>query len=95
MYFGSDDEKALTKSIEDAFPSATGRLCPKHLKDNFNHYMKDKVEIHTKERELLMDVVFGLEGLADADKSVVFEEKSTQVVDEINDHPSLCNYFEK
>jgi hypothetical protein len=57
MYFGSDDEKALTKSIEDAFPSATGRLCPKHLKDNFNHYMKDKVEIHTKERELLMDVV--------------------------------------
>ena len=21
MYFGSDDEKALTKSIEDAFPS--------------------------------------------------------------------------
>jgi hypothetical protein len=57
--------------------------------------MKDKVEIHTKERELLMDVVFGPEGLADADKSVVFEEKSTQVVDEINDHPSLCNYFEK
>ena len=57
--------------------------------------MQDKVEIHTKERQLLMDVVFGPEGLADADKSVVFEEKSTQVVDEMKDHPSLCNYFER
>jgi hypothetical protein len=42
-----------------------------------------------------MDVVFGPEGLADADTSVLFEEKSTQVVDEMKDHPSLCNCFEK
>jgi hypothetical protein len=34
-----------------------------------------------------MDVVFGPEGLADADTSVIFEEKSTQVVDEMKDHP--------
>ena len=95
MYFGSDDEKALTKSIEDAFPSETRRLCTKHLKDNFNHYMQDKVGIHTKERQRLMDVVFGPEGLADADTFVLLEEKSTQVVDEMKDHPSLRNYFEK
>jgi hypothetical protein len=42
-----------------------------------------------------MDVVFGPEGLADADTSVLFEEKSTQVVDEMKDHPPLCNCFEK
>jgi hypothetical protein len=42
-----------------------------------------------------MDVVFGPEGLADADIYVLFEEKSTQVVDEMKDHPYLCNYFEK
>ena len=101
MYFGSDDEKALTKSIEDVFPSAARRLCTKHLKDNFNHYMQDKVGIHTKERQRLMDVVVGPEGLADAGTSVLFEEKSTQVVDnkgnnnEMKDHQSLCNYFEK
>jgi hypothetical protein len=95
MYFGSDDEKALTKSIEGAFPSATRRLCTMHLKDNFNHYIQDKVGIHTKERQRLMDVVFGPEGLADVDTSVLFEEKSTQVVDEMKDHPSLCNCFEK
>jgi hypothetical protein len=36
-----------------------------------------------------MDVVFGPEGLADVDTSVLFEEKSTQVVDEMKDHPSI------
>jgi hypothetical protein len=41
-----------------------------------------------------MDVIFGPEGLADADISVLFEEKSTKVVDEMKDHPFLCNYFE-
>jgi transposase-like protein len=51
MYFGSDDEKAITKSIQDAFPSATRRLCSKHLKDNFNNYMQDKIGIDTKERQ--------------------------------------------
>lgn len=51
LSFGSDDEKALTKSIEDAFPSASRHLCTKHLKDNFNRYMQDKVGIHTKERQ--------------------------------------------
>jgi transposase-like protein len=58
MYFGSDDEKAITKSIQDAFPSATRRLCSKHLKDNFNHYMQDKIGIDAKERQHLMNVVF-------------------------------------
>ena len=53
--------------------------------------MQDKMGIHTNERQRLMDVVFGPEGLADADTSVLFEEKSTQVVDEMKDHPSLCN----
>jgi hypothetical protein len=47
------------------------------VKDNFNHYMQDKMGIHTKERQGLMDVVFGPEGLADADTSVLFEEKSS------------------
>jgi hypothetical protein len=41
--------------------------------------MQDKMGIHTNERQRLMDVVFGPEGLADADTSVIFEEKSTQV----------------
>jgi hypothetical protein len=37
MYFGSDEEKVITTSIQDAFPSATRRLYSKHSKDNFNY----------------------------------------------------------
>ena len=50
MYFGSDDEKAIVKSIQDAFPSATRRLYNKHLKDNFNYYIQDKIGIDIKQR---------------------------------------------
>jgi hypothetical protein len=41
MYFGSDDEKAIVKSIQDVFPSATRRLYSKHLKD-LNHWFMYK-----------------------------------------------------
>jgi hypothetical protein len=30
MYFGSDEEKVITTSIQDVFPSATRRLYSKH-----------------------------------------------------------------
>lgn len=95
MYFGSDDEKAITKSIQDAFPSATRRLCSKHLKDNFNHYMQDKIGIDTKERQHLMNVVFGQDGLTNADTTLMFEERSTMVTEEMKEYPALCQYYEK
>jgi hypothetical protein len=66
MYFGSDDEKAITKSIQDVFPSATRRLYSKHLKD-LNHYIQDKIGIDTKQRQHLMNVVFGQDGLTNCD----------------------------
>jgi len=95
MYFGSDDEKAITKSIQDAFPSATRRLCNKHLNDNFNHYMQDKIGIDTKERQHLMNVVFGQNGLSNADTTLMFEERSTKVIEEMKEYPALCQYYEK
>jgi len=92
MYFGSDDEKVITTSIQDAFPSATRRLCSKHLKDNFNHYMQDKIGIDTKERQYLMNVVFGQDGLTNADTTLMFEERSTIVTGEMKEYPALCQY---
>jgi transposase-like protein len=95
MYFGSDDEKAITKSIQDAFPSATRRLCSKHLKDNFNHYMQDKIGIDAKERQHLMNVVFCQDGLTNADTTLMLEERSTKVTEEMKEYPALCQYYEK
>ena len=94
IYFGSDDEKAITKSIQDAFPSGTRRLCSKHLKDSFNHYMQDKIGIDTKERQHFMNVVFGQDCLTNAD-TLMFEERSTKVTEEMKEYPALCQYYEK
>ena len=38
--FGTDDEKALTKAIDNVFPSSIRVLCTKHLKDNVKHYLQ-------------------------------------------------------
>jgi hypothetical protein len=95
MYFGSDDAKAITKSIQDVFPSATRRLCSKHLKDNFKHYIQDKIGIDVKERQHLMNVVFGQNGLTNADTTLMFEERSTMVTEEMKEYPALCQYYEK
>ena len=89
MYFGSGDEKAITKSMQDAFPSATRRLCSKHLKDNFNHYMQDKIGIDTKERHHLMNVVFGQDVLTNADTTLMFEERSTMVTEEMKEYKQM------
>ena len=94
MYFGSDDEKAITKSIQDVFPSATRRLYSKHLKD-LNHYIQDKIGIDTKQRQHLMNVVFGQDGLTNADTTLMFEERSTIVTAEMKEYPALCQYYEK
>ena len=41
--FGTDDEKALTKAIDNVFPSSIRVLCTKHLKDNVKHYLQNRV----------------------------------------------------
>jgi chloramphenicol 3-O-phosphotransferase len=42
MYFGSDDEKAITKSIQDAFPSATVHVQMTGFLTSFASHSTDK-----------------------------------------------------
>ena len=73
MEFGSDNEKALTKAIEHVFPGSERLLCTKHLKDNINYYCQNKVGMHTKGRENIMDSLFGPDGIADAYTTIEFD----------------------
>ena len=57
--FGSDDEKAMTNAISNAFPQERRRLCTKHLKDNVKHYLQNRVGVDSKERKEIMDSLFG------------------------------------
>ena len=61
--FGSEDERAITKAIENSFPNAKRRLCTKHLKDNVKHYLQNRVGVNTTERNNIMSEIFGDDGL--------------------------------
>jgi hypothetical protein len=74
--FGSDDERAITKAIENSFPNAKRRLCTKHLKDNvIKHYLQNRVGVNTTERNNIMSAIFGDDGLVSADDTFNFEAK--------------------
>ena len=57
--FGSDDEKAMTNAISNAFLQERRRLCTKHLKDNVKHYLQNRVGVDSKERKEIVDSLFG------------------------------------
>jgi ABC-type dipeptide/oligopeptide/nickel transport system ATPase subunit len=65
MEIGSDDEKALTKSIQMCFPEAERSLCTKHLKDNVSEYLKNKIGINNSERHNVVEKIFGNAGVLD------------------------------
>ena len=79
MEIGTDDEKALTKAIEHVFPNATRYLCTKHLKDNVKHYLQNKVGVERKEREAIMNSIFGDDGIVDANSTIDFETRSSEL----------------
>ena len=40
IWFGSDQEKALTNAIDFVFPGGKRKLCYLHLRENLIHYMR-------------------------------------------------------
>lgn len=94
--FGSDDEKAMTNAVSDAFPQAGRCLCTKHMKDNVKHYLQNRVGVDTNERKEIMDSLFGALGIANADDTIDFEEKkSVELKDKLAEYPQFKTYFEK
>ena len=94
MEFGTDDERALTKAIEHVFPSATRYLCTKHLKDNVKHYLMNKVGIEKRDRESVMNTLFGDGGIVDANTTVDFSSRSTEFEDTLKaKYPAFEKYY--
>ena len=94
--FGTDDEKALTKAIDNVFPSSVRVLCTKHLKDNVKHYLQNRVGMEQPIRESVMDKIFGTDGITDANCTIDFESKSNELKMSLEEKYSKFNsYFEK
>ncbi|XP_053375386.1 uncharacterized protein LOC128547267 isoform X2 [Mercenaria mercenaria] len=66
LVIGSDEEYAFKSAIKRCFPGCTHILCTRHLKQNMNKYMEDQVGFPQKERQQIIDEVFGTNGLVES-----------------------------
>lgn len=74
LVIGTDDEKAMVKAIQSAFPESTHVLCSRHLKQNVIHKLTDDA-VNKSDRNSIINKIFGTEGILDADDTICFDEK--------------------
>jgi len=70
---GSDQEKAMCKAMDYAFPSAAHLTCTRHMHGNAEDYLRDSIGVSEADRARVVDTIFGKNGLAEADESVLFD----------------------
>ena len=74
LVIGTDDETAMVKAITTAFPNSTHVLCTRHLRENTMRKLIDDA-VDKKDRNLILDKIYGLGGIMDADDTICFQEK--------------------
>jgi len=74
LVVASDEEKVLVKVIRDSFPSAGIVFCSLHIKDNLRQHMK-KIGVAQEQREKVISLVFGSDGLTSAADETTFESR--------------------
>ena len=57
------------KILLTVFPNSKRSLCTKHMKENVNNYLRNKIGVKTVERLKVMDAIFGEEGILNAEDS--------------------------
>ena len=56
----------ITKSLRGAFFNSDHLVCTKHLKDNMLRYLQDKIGCVSKDRQDIVDIIFGSDGVIDS-----------------------------
>ena len=89
---GSDDEKALKKAVQLAFPQSPKLSCVRHLKQNVNRFLQNKIGMKLKEKNMVLKTIFGDNGVINADDDLSLEFRLA--VAEHTFPPEGCSYFE-
>ena len=93
--FGTDDEKAMKQAMQAAFPDSSLLSCTRHLKQNVDVYLKDKIGVCRKERSSIINSIFGPSGITSADEDVTFDHALKKTEDLIDIFaPSFNRYFQ-
>ena len=97
ILMGTDDEKAMVIAIDLAFPDCKRKLCTKHIKDNLIRQMTEKIPKNTKERMCIVEMIFGLNGVATANDSAAFDERNKILKTKLIEHNNgdFLVYYEK
>ena len=74
LVIGTDDEKAMVNAITSSFPDSHHILCTRHLRQNVNQKLTDAA-VDKSDKNMLIEKMFGDEGIINSDDTVCFEEK--------------------
>ena len=72
LLVGSNEEKALTKAIQQSFPSSHHIPCRRHIEENVKRHLRRKVGANDKQIKAVMSDIFGDNGLLAADDEYEF-----------------------
>ena len=97
ILLGTDDEKALTSSLDNNFPGSKRKLCTKHIKDNLKHHLTDKCPTDPKTRKQIIKKIFGPDGVASAESSSQFDQRNESLVNDLQEsnHGDFVKYYEQ
>ena len=78
---GTDSEQALKSAIKDSFPALNQVLCTRHILQNVKDYLANKFGIDNKDRQQIINAIFGDNGLRTSEDSIVLCERKIIVSD--------------
>ena len=95
LVIGSDEETALVNAITRAFPDSTHILCTRHIRQNTKQKLVDD-SVGKSDRDKILNMIFGQNGLTNSDDSICFEEKSDEIEQECqNVSEKFHKYYKK
>ena len=72
---GTDSEQTLKSAIKDSFPDLNQVLCTRHTLQNVKDYVANKFGIDNKDRQQIINAIFGDNGLRTSEDSIVLCER--------------------
>ena len=80
--FGSDEEKALRKSISACFATSKQIWCSRHIRENVGNYLANKVGLRNTNEDVF-NLFFGETGVATANDTISFDQRMSLLQAEI------------
>ena len=95
LVIGTDDERVLVNAITASFSDSTHILCSRHIRQNINQKLTDAA-VDKSDRNMLLNKMFGEDGIINANDTVCFEENCEEVKQLSQSiSRSFLNYFQK